>query len=220
MIGFHSKDYGQDAAYDISPTVRAAENENGGTPPAIVTAFDWQASAGNDESWRGKGRQHVVRSGDYAGAVSATRTDAVFGDGVARSLTARNERIDAETENLLVAGPVRASDGHHGHSSPRGDGADNLIAWDDRNQAADTDAHHTLRGAGLQRSDVVSGGMGVRRLTPLECERLQGWPDEHTRWMAEGLPIPDSHRYQMIGNGVASPCAEWIGHRMVEANRW
>lgn len=56
---------------------------------------------------------------------------------------------------------------------------------------------------------------GVRRLTPLECERLQGWPDDWTRWAADGSEIPDSHRYRVIGNGVASPVAEWIGHRMV-----
>ena len=56
---------------------------------------------------------------------------------------------------------------------------------------------------------------GVRRLTPRECERLQGWPDDHTRWTADGREIADSHRYRMIGNGVASPCAEWIGHRLM-----
>ena len=44
----------------------------------------------------------------------------------------------------------------------------------------------------------------VRRLTPVECERLMGWPDDHTAGVA------DSHRYRMCGNGVASPVAEWI----------
>jgi len=66
---------------------------------------------------------------------------------------------------------------------------------------------------------AISNTAGVRRLTPLECERLQGWPDEHTRWTADGKEIPDSHRYRMIGNGVASPCAEWLGHRLVAVDR-
>ena len=57
------------------------------------------------------------------------------------------------------------------------------------------DAPHAARRR-LQRSDVVNAGMGVRRLTPLECERLQGWPDDHTRWSADGKEIPDSHRYR------------------------
>lgn len=51
---------------------------------------------------------------------------------------------------------------------------------------------------------------GPRRLTPLECERLQGWPDDHTRWNATGTENADRLRYRMIGNGVASPVAEWI----------
>ena len=56
---------------------------------------------------------------------------------------------------------------------------------------------------------------GVRRLTPLECERLMGWPDDWTRWTAGGKEIADSHRYRMCGNGVVASVAEWIGHRIV-----
>jgi len=179
-----------------------------------LIAFDWQASAGNDKSWRGKGRQHVVRSGDYAGAVSAMRTDAVFGNGVARSQTSRNAHIDADSENFLVASPVRASDGHHGHSSGRGDGADNLIAQTLNRSYAKTTASAGSHGSTAPVNDV-HGSQGVRRLTPLECERLQGWTDDHTRWTADGKEIPDSHRYRMIGNGVVSPVAEWIGHRLM-----
>lgn len=64
------------------------------------------------------------------------------------------------------------------------------------------------------QTNYVSIG-GVRRLTPLECERLMGWPDDFTKYDAEGNVIPDSHRYRMIGNGVVAPVAEWIGRRMV-----
>ena len=53
--------------------------------------------------------------------------------------------------------------------------------------------------------------MVVRRLTPLECERLMGWADDWTRWRADGREVPDTTRYKMCGNGVASPCTEWIG---------
>ena len=56
---------------------------------------------------------------------------------------------------------------------------------------------------------------GVRRLTPLECERLMGWPDDWTRWTAGGKEIADLHRYRMAGNGVVASVAEWIGHRIV-----
>ena len=63
------------------------------------------------------------------------------------------------------------------------------------------------------RATVLPGG--VRRLTPRECERLQGWPDDHTRWDADGNELPDSARYRMVGNGVAAPCAEWIGRQLL-----
>jgi len=49
----------------------------------------------------------------------------------------------------------------------------------------------------------------VRRLTPTECERLQGYPDGWT----EGQP--DSARYRQLGNSVAVPCVEWIARRLV-----
>ena len=56
--------------------------------------------------------------------------------------------------------------------------------------------------------------LGVRRLTPRECERLMGWPDDHTRWDAEGKELSDSWRYRACGNGVVAPVAEWIGKRL------
>ena len=60
-------------------------------------------------------------------------------------------------------------------------------------------------------------GYRVRRLTPRECERLQGWPDDHTRWADDGKEISDSARYKMAGNGISSPVAQWVGENLVEA---
>lgn len=58
--------------------------------------------------------------------------------------------------------------------------------------------------------NLLAGRMGVRRLMPIECERLQGFPDNWTHGS-------DSARYRMLGNAVAVPCAEWIGRRIMEA---
>lgn len=52
----------------------------------------------------------------------------------------------------------------------------------------------------------------VRRLTPLECERLQGWPDY---WTNPTGVEKDTRRYAAIGDGVTAPVAEWIGRRMM-----
>lgn len=59
--------------------------------------------------------------------------------------------------------------------------------------------------------DPGKAGLRPRRLTPRECERLQGWPDDHTRWDRSGNELSDAARYRMIGNGVSAPVAQWIG---------
>lgn len=74
----------------------------------------------------------------------------------------------------------------------------------------------TLRSGtnGTGHAILTSPGLAVRRLTPLECERLQGWPDDHTRWTADGKEQADTNRYKQCGNGVASPCAAWVGEQL------
>jgi DNA (cytosine-5)-methyltransferase 1 len=65
----------------------------------------------------------------------------------------------------------------------------------------------------LAESPAVYGSFGIRRFTPLECERLQGFPDN---WTASA---DDSARYDMLGNAVAVPVAEWIARRMAAVLR-
>lgn len=68
-----------------------------------------------------------------------------------------------------------------------------------------------------QGGNLVSGPlMAVRRLTPRECERLQGFPDDWTRYGHDGREISDSARYRMLGNAVCVNVAEWIGRRIME----
>lgn len=57
---------------------------------------------------------------------------------------------------------------------------------------------------------VVTADVEVRRLTPKECERCQGWPDDHT--LVPGTS--DSQRYKQAGNGITANVAEWIGWRL------
>jgi DNA (cytosine-5)-methyltransferase 1 len=56
--------------------------------------------------------------------------------------------------------------------------------------------------------------MQVRRLTPIECERLQGFPDNHTAIPHKGKPAADGPRYKAIGNSMAVPVMAWIGRRI------
>ena len=54
----------------------------------------------------------------------------------------------------------------------------------------------------------------VRRLTPRECERLQGFPDDYTQIPYRGKPAKDGPRYRAIGNSMARPVMAWIGRRI------
>ena len=63
-------------------------------------------------------------------------------------------------------------------------------------------------------AEPVEHRLDVRRLTPLECERLMGWPDNHTRWTADGKEQADTNRYKQCGNGVASCVAKFVGEQL------
>lgn len=68
----------------------------------------------------------------------------------------------------------------------------------------------------------VAQGYAVRRLTPTECERLQGFPDGWTKVPYRGKSAdecPDTPRYRAVGNSMAVPVMRWIGERMEIAER-
>ncbi|HGQ7368009.1 TPA: DNA cytosine methyltransferase [Pseudomonas aeruginosa] len=87
------------------------------------------------------------------------------------------------------------------------------------------DITHTLKAEGFDASEDGTGrgqpitpeAAGVRRLTPRECERLQGFPDDYTLIPWRGKPAtecPDGPRYKAIGNSKAVPVVRWIGRRL------
>jgi DNA (cytosine-5)-methyltransferase 1 len=59
-------------------------------------------------------------------------------------------------------------------------------------------------------------GSGVRRLTPRECERLQGAPDDYTNVTYRCKPAADGPRYKALGNSFAVPVVRWIGERIAK----
>jgi len=79
-------------------------------------------------------------------------------------------------------------------------------------------------GAGGRHEGVMQPNMQVRRLTPIECERLQGFPDDYTQiaWRNKALDAcPTGPRYKAMGNSMAVPVMQWIGKRiqMMEENQ-
>lgn len=86
------------------------------------------------------------------------------------------------------------------------------------NAAIDRDPAGTLK-ANNNNPPIVSSSCSVRRLTPRECERLQGFPDDWTLIPYRGKPAeecPDTPRYKALGNSMAVPVMRWIGKRIQE----
>jgi DNA (cytosine-5)-methyltransferase 1 len=163
--------------------------------------------------------------------------EAAAGQLVARCLTAHPSRSDGETENFVCVSPALRA---QSQSSHRAD-SEAYIAHTLRGEGFDGGEDGTGRGRplvptvfGAQMSTphwqhdpcdtpqaknpkALAGAMGVRRLTPVECERLQGLPDNWTNVPHRGKPAADGPRYKAIGNGMAVPCLDWIGRRIAMA---
>ena len=71
---------------------------------------------------------------------------------------------------------------------------------------------------GMKQTTYIKTDTVVRRLTPVECERLQFFPDNYTIIPWSYRPTaPDSRRYKALGNSMAVPVMRWIGKRMMDA---
>jgi DNA (cytosine-5)-methyltransferase 1 len=103
-----------------------------------------------------------------------------------------------------------------GTNSTADDGALVVVPPD----ASPGDVSPTMRSGTNVSGHAVQQGPAVRRLSPMECERLQGWPDEWTDIPWNGKPhAPDSKRYAAAGNGVTATVAYWIAARLAEVLR-
>ncbi|CAH1656959.1 Cytosine-specific methyltransferase [Hyphomicrobiales bacterium] len=133
---------------------------------------------------------------------------------VARCDTTSNQRIDWETETF-VAHSLRgegfdASEDGTGRGTPLvpvhafDARQSDVVQYGDMTGPLDTDGW----GVGVQYASAV------RRLTPRECERLQGFPDDYTLIRFRGKPAADGPRYKALGNSFAVPVVRWLGQRI------
>ena len=120
---------------------------------------------------------------------------------------------EKEISNNIDANYWKGVD-NHAHRS--------MIAWskshrphgiESRIKIGEANTLNTGNGCKTQSSAtfVISNGTRIRRLTPLECERLQGFPDNWTKYDSEGNIVSDTQRYKMCGNAVTVPVVEYIG---------
>jgi len=150
------------------------------------------------------------------------------GERVALPVTGRvdrgGERREAHGNNLVVE-PIKTRGGNHAGQDV--DSGGNLViaapCIPARSSAGgglgtDFDCDGGLVAFAVENSSTtaVQAGMAVRRLTPRECERLQGLPDDYTAIPYRGKPAADGPRYKALGNSIAVPVMRWIGERIQE----
>lgn len=187
----------------LSLATRMSGHSRPGRPPGETVAYALAAGAGGSKFGSGRQGQDTLIAnplGAHHGRQDVDNDTYVF-----ESRYARNGRGAPDT----IVPPLKAQSGGTG----KGDGAP-LVAFAWKQGATPNDRSSPVRaddyaGAILaSRMDAVNHPSGPRRLTPTECERLQGFPDG---WTASQS---DSARYRMLGNAVAVPVVEWIARRV------
>ena len=125
----------------------------------------------------------------------------------------KRQRSDSYTEDN-IAGTQTACQ-CKGETDLVCESRDAVTAVDCRNYKESAEISGTLMakdppGYSLNFQNPIRTGYIVRRLLPVECERLQGYPDGWTEFTHDGKPISDTRRYQMLGNSIAVPCVAYI----------
>lgn len=154
---------------------------------------------------------YSIREDAKANTFSATETDTALAlQGLQPSPQSHHAQIFiAKTIGFSHTQGLDAQPSEDNFPTLRTGGAGMAVAYDEFNDSV-ANTHHTLR-AGTKQSTGVIAQSTVRRLTPVECERLQGFPDNWTDGQA------DTHRYKQMGNAVTVNVARWIGERLNEA---
>ena len=270
-LGYHVAWRVLDAQYFGVPQRRRrvfAVGHLGGWQYPAAVLFEPESLRGNTSPRRKAGKENPGSVTESIGNTVAnsllTKVRHNAGDEtlIAKCLTSSNQRLDWETETLVlndqggkrmdisegVAGTLRSqSKGHEPIVFEPGimsrDGgyvyegtAPTLRAEPGDNQPAifciagntiDRQIQNGGNGSGFQQEisytlntidrHAVAQNTSfpcVRRLTPTECERLQGFPDGYTDIEFKGKPAPDGARYKALGNSMAVPCMRWIGKRI------
>jgi len=143
-----------------------------------------------------------------------------FVPSVSLCLNAHPNRIDGESETF-IAHTLRG-EGFDASEDGTGRGTPLVpIAFGHQNSHHQGDSVSADITPALDKSKTpaVQYGAAVRRLTPRECLRLQGFPDDHLDVLWRGKPLADGPRYRMIGNSMAVPVMSWIGRRIEQQEK-
>jgi DNA (cytosine-5)-methyltransferase 1 len=215
----------------VTPTLNAMDN-NGEAYATVLILFEPKSLF--EENWSESKVKNALRANASKSShliIDGTRVDdvRVYEDGIVPTVISRYgtgggnvPMIFSHTQGL------DAQPSEENSPTLRTGGGGMAVAYSIREDAkannfSATETDTALAVQALQPSPqshhaqmfIAEPTMAVRRLTPLECERLMGWPDDHTRYKADGTEQADTHRYKQCGNGVASPVAQWIAKHIL-----
>ena len=203
-VAFTARDYGADATEDLAPTMRSlargADGHQSGSH-GLAIAFSSNMSVPDCQT---DGTTPTLKLGGHGGgnppavayAIQDSRPIEKAQNGRGWNADGTAYTIDTQG-NQGVAFDLRGREGGSQLEGPH-----------------DT-ANIRAASGGSSRSYVAAST--VRRLTPVECERLQGFPDNFTAipWRKKGAEdCPDGPRYKALGNSMAVPVMRWIGERI------
>jgi len=189
---------------DLAGTITANSGEPGETQtPALV---------GQNVFVHHSQDSRMVEAEEVAGTLN-TNDSGRFGHAVVEPVAfTQNQR--EEVRELEVAGTLKTDPGMHEQTflaQPQAIGFNCMQDTTEHIEVVPTISTGNQQGIS---NNAVATGLVVRRLTPLECERLQGFPDGYTliAWNGKAAEnCPDGPRYRALGNSMAVPVMRWIG---------
>jgi DNA (cytosine-5)-methyltransferase 1 len=201
----------RESVFGDSPTRRAAGEETTGTI----------AGCSNGGGANGHGR--TADDADTLIAFHPVQDPISSTDGSTHSMGCGSKQgcctqaVAVRTANTSANGHGVAQEVSHTIDQVQGQ----AVAFKESQSGCRTGSVHATLDAnkGSRRMEGVLSAMAVRRLTPRECERLQGFPDDYTLVTYRNKPAADGPRYKALGNSMAVPVMRWIGQRIAQLRR-
>lgn len=195
---------GQILALAESGSGGAAPRREAGPPVAALTANGVGAGGGPDNNAAQAGHL-IAEPQSFAWQVAGTERTWIHDEpGRTRTLTSQPLAVVHALQDPITSDDI---------TPPLDtDGTSLAVAANQRGEVRTADVHPSLSASrsAKQFAGILEPNLRVRRLTPTECERLQGFPDGWTEPAGA-----DTHRYRTLGNAVCVPVAAWAGHNIV-----
>lgn len=177
---------------------------------AAAVLFERESLSGNPAPSREKGQEVAKCLTRGAAQRLDSETETMIPIALAENTIGRQPQNGGNGDGFTMGGPMYTlnATGVHGVAQTIGIGVGDCSGTLRANPGSG------FRSDGSPVEGVAIQNMAVRRLTPVECERLQGFPDNYTDIQPNGKPTPDGPRYKALGNSMAVPVMKWIGERI------